>query len=451
MGFFIIFGSAFEKNKRWSKHLLPPFGDENSTMEEVDDFYNAWYDFESWREFTYEQLEELERAEDSWERRMIQTELNRKNKGKRKEEVKRIRSLVDNAYASDPRIKRFQKEEKLRKEAEKEKKRLEREAKKAEILAKEKAIEDAKRAEEEKKQAEIQRQKDLEKKNRDKLKKQIKNCRKALRKVVSDKLGENSVVDTEINLICTQYEALQLNDFTEKMSKIDKADDFVKTVQNEFEAIKQSLKNDEQKEEEEKAKRIQAAKKEKEWSVQEIQILVKAANVFPAGTTKRWDKISTYYNDHHAPEDINRTPKDCMAAIKMLSTKAQDAKGGAASSGDADDAFSLFLTQRKHQNESKPLNGEISEDYSKKHAEQTDEKAKNETKTNQSQAWTAVEQKKLEQALRTYPANYGKERWDKIAEAMPNRSKRECMLRYKQIVEQLKAKKQAAAKVGMKK
>merc|ERR1712226_587200 len=130
--FFIIFGSAFEKNRRWSKHLLPPFGVDNSTLEEVDSFYNAWYEFESWREFTYEQLEELERAEDSWERRMIQNELNRKNKGKRKEEVKRIRSLVDNAYASDPRIK-FQKEEKLKKEeAEKEKKRQEREARKAE-------------------------------------------------------------------------------------------------------------------------------------------------------------------------------------------------------------------------------------------------------------------------------------------------------------------------------
>merc|ERR1712066_946340 len=428
---------------------------ENATMEEVDDFYNAWYEFESWREFTYEQLEELERAEDSWERRMIQTELNRRNKGKRKEEVKRIRTLVDNAYASDPRIKKFQKMEKERKEAEKEKKSQEREARKAEIAAQEKAKEDAIKAEEAAEQAEIQKQKDLEKKERDKLKKQVKNCRKALRKVVSDKLGDGSnVIDTEINLICTQLEAIELSNFAKKLATLN-PDDLKTAVVQEFENVKQALKSDEQKESEETAKKIEAAKKEKEWSVEEIQLLVKAANVFVAGTTKRWDKISAYYNDHHAENEINRTPKDCMAAIKMLSAAAKDAKGGAASSGNADDAFSLFLTQRKHQNESKPLNGEISEDYSKKNAEEKEEKAKNQTKpvaaAAESQAWTAVEQKKLEQALRTYPANYGKERWDKIAEAMPNRSKRECMLRYKEIVEQLKAKKLAAQKVATKK
>merc|ERR1712110_1341821 len=247
--------------------------------------------------------------------------------------------------------------------------------------------------------------------------------------------------------------AVQLMDFAKKLSSLD-GDDLKSAVIDEFEAVKHSLKNDEQKEEIEKAKKIEAAKKEKEWSVQEIQILVKAANVFPTGTTKRWDKISTYYNDHHAPEDINRTAKDCMGAIKTLSAKAQDSKGGAGNSGNSEDAFSLFLSGRKS-NESKPKDGEISEDYSRNHREAIVEKAssnkENKTSAEADKSWSTNEQKMLEQALRTYPANYGKERWDKIAEAMPNRSKRDCMLRYKEIVEQLKAKKQAAAKVATKK
>ena len=44
--------------------------------------------------------------------------------------------------------------------------------------------------------------------------------------------------------------------------------------------------------------------------------------------------------------------------------------------------------------------------------------------------WTAEEQKILEQALKTYSANVP-DRWDKIAENLPTRSKKDCMKRYK--------------------
>jgi DnaJ family protein C protein 2 len=44
--------------------------------------------------------------------------------------------------------------------------------------------------------------------------------------------------------------------------------------------------------------------------------------------------------------------------------------------------------------------------------------------------WTAEEQKLLEQAMRTYSANEP-DRWDKIAECIPCRTKKDCMKRYK--------------------
>lgn len=60
--------------------------------------------------------------------------------------------------------------------------------------------------------------------------------------------------------------------------------------------------------------------------------------------------------------------------------------------------------------------------------------------------WTSNEQKLLEQALKTFPSNTP-DRWDKIAETIPNRSKKDCMKRYKELAEMVKAKKmvQAAA------
>ena len=46
------------------------------------------------------------------------------------------------------------------------------------------------------------------------------------------------------------------------------------------------------------------------------------------------------------------------------------------------------------------------------------------------QPWSSDEQQLLEQALKTYPAST-EERWEKISSCIPNRSKKDCMRRYK--------------------
>lgn len=63
--------------------------------------------------------------------------------------------------------------------------------------------------------------------------------------------------------------------------------------------------------------------------------------------------------------------------------------------------------------------------------------------------WTTEEQKLLEQALKTYPVSTP-ERWEKIAAAVPGRSKKDCMKRYKELVEMVKAKKAAQEQVAAK-
>merc|ERR1711864_62422 len=63
---------------------------------------------------------------------------------------------------------------------------------------------------------------------------------------------------------------------------------------------------------------------------------------------------------------------------------------------------------------------------------------------NNNSAWVPEEQKLLEQALKTFPSSTP-ERWERISEAVPGRSKKDCMKRYKELAELVKAKKAALA------
>jgi DnaJ homolog subfamily C member 2 len=49
--FYEVFGPAFEKESRFAKNSLLPMGDDNSTREEVEAFYECWFNFDSWRSF----------------------------------------------------------------------------------------------------------------------------------------------------------------------------------------------------------------------------------------------------------------------------------------------------------------------------------------------------------------------------------------------------------------
>ena len=59
--------------------------------------------------------------------------------------------------------------------------------------------------------------------------------------------------------------------------------------------------------------------------------------------------------------------------------------------------------------------------------------------------WSPEQQKALETALHKFPASVGTERWDRIAEAVPGKTRGECVKRYKEIVAAVKAKKAGGA------
>ncbi|EGV97010.1 DnaJ-like subfamily C member 2 [Cricetulus griseus] len=345
---------------------------------------NSRYNFDSWREFSYLDEEEKEKAECRDERRWIEKQNRATRAQRKKEEMNRIRTLVDNAYSCDPRIKKFKEEEKAKKEAEKKAKA---EARRKEQAAKEKQRQaelEAARLAKEKEEEEVRQQALLAKKEKDIQKKAIKKERQKLR---------NSCKIEEVN---------------EQMRKEKEEADA---------RMRQASKNAEK-------STGGSGSGSKNWSEDDLQLLIKAVNLFPAGTNSRWEVIANYMNIHSS-SGIKRTAKDVIGKAKSL--------------------------QKLDPHQKDDINKKAFDKFKKEHgvAPQADKAAPSERfegPCTDFTPWTTEEQKLLEQALKTYPVNTP-ERWEKIAEAVPGRTKKDCMRRYKELVEMVKAKKAAQEQV----
>lgn len=54
-----MFGAFFDMNSRWSERQpVPKLGGPDAKLQEVEKFYSFWYDFQSWRDFSYLDEEE---------------------------------------------------------------------------------------------------------------------------------------------------------------------------------------------------------------------------------------------------------------------------------------------------------------------------------------------------------------------------------------------------------
>lgn len=138
-GFYKLWSKVFKSEGRFSKnHPVPTFGDDNATKEHVEDFYNFWYNFDSWRTFEYLDEDVPDDNENRDQKRHVERKNANARKKKKAEDNSRLRKLLDDASAGDERIKRFRQEA----NASKNQKRLEKEA------AEKRAAEEAKAAKE---------------------------------------------------------------------------------------------------------------------------------------------------------------------------------------------------------------------------------------------------------------------------------------------------------------
>lgn len=138
------------------------------------------------------------------------------------------------------------------------------------------------------------------------------------------------------------------------------------------------------------------------WTDDDLEQLIALVKKYPGGTQGRWELIA---------EALRRTvPEVVYMANKMKSN------GYRLPSQQDESAF------EKPKVKQKTKGGKLG-------AEQ------------QPSFWTQTEQKALEDALLRYPKGC-LERWERIAECVPNKTKEECMLRYKALVEAVKTKKE---------
>eukprot|EP00672_Neobodo_designis_P021947 CAMPEP_0174835252 /NCGR_PEP_ID=MMETSP1114-20130205/5310_1 /TAXON_ID=312471 /ORGANISM="Neobodo designis, Strain CCAP 1951/1" /LENGTH=611 /DNA_ID=CAMNT_0016069197 /DNA_START=48 /DNA_END=1883 /DNA_ORIENTATION=+ len=111
--FYSTFAPVFARNSKWSAEPnMPQIGDNDTPLDDVRRMYDQWLAFRTWRDFSNEvELQEIDEGMMREERRYYQRENQRLLDKMNKEELKRIRTLVDRAMKNDPRLRRYREAE----------------------------------------------------------------------------------------------------------------------------------------------------------------------------------------------------------------------------------------------------------------------------------------------------------------------------------------------------
>jgi len=228
--FYKLWANVFAAEARFSRKTpVPGFGDGSSTQQEVEHFYNFWYNFDSWRSFEYQD----EDVPDDNENRDQKRHMERKNasarKKKKAEDNARLRSMLDGLMAQDERIKKFRQA----KNADKNKKKAEREAadkKAAEAKAKA-AEEEAARAKAAEEAARADR--DASKKAKEAAKNAVKKNKRILKGSVKDLGVDDGNADQvllEVEVVQTKLEPEELGSLAGRLGGLTVADEVRRLV-----------------------------------------------------------------------------------------------------------------------------------------------------------------------------------------------------------------------------
>ena len=153
--FYKLWGPVFDAEARFSKtDDVPRLGNDSTSQEAVEHFYNYWYAFDSWRTFEYLDEDVPDDSADRDQKRHIERKNLNQRKKKKTEDTARLRSLVDTALSLDSRIVKFRKEAAAKKNAKRNEREAEEKRKKEEEAKKKEEDERLKKEKEEAEKAE---------------------------------------------------------------------------------------------------------------------------------------------------------------------------------------------------------------------------------------------------------------------------------------------------------
>jgi len=335
--FFKTYGRWFYLNSQWSnKTPVPLLGDMFTPRSDVDSFYDFWYNYDSWREYSYLDEEEKEKGSFREERRWIDKQNKAARAKLKKEEMARIRQVVDNSYSCDPRIALFKTMDHLKKTELKEAKRRVLRQKQMEEEQARRITEEIERSLREKEETETREKELIIKKEKDALKKALKKERKVLRTTCQehDYYGANDHKVQIKNMTHLEHliEVLSLPDL-ENLNQNLIGVDISEATTVFYSAVRKYTKKEveniqvEQEVEERPIEKPTVTKRE--WTVEEQKLLEQGLKTYPATDTERWS---------HIAECIpGRTKKECMLRFKDLAAavKAKKAQSSQEKKGKA--------------------------------------------------------------------------------------------------------------------
>ncbi|KAL2642342.1 hypothetical protein R1flu_009929 [Riccia fluitans] len=159
---------------------------------------------------------------------------------------------------------------------------------------------------------------------------------------------------------------------------------------------------------------------QKEFTYSETELLKKLLIKYPRGTLKRWEVIAEAMGGKHSADNVVRMSK------ALSERKISD-----------QDSYAKFLAQRKSSDLAiaSPLSQrsefetgtELEEDSSV-----VGEGGSNDSDGSRKGQWTETEDRALLKALKTFPKDTPM-RWDKVALAVPSRSKAQCFRRFAEL------------------
>lgn len=438
-GFYATFVPVFRRNSRWSTRLpVPELGDEKTDINKVHKFYDFWFAFESWRDFSMHDEYNLDDAEFREERRWMDRQNQKIRKKYVEAERKRIIKLAETAERLDPRIRAEREEKEAKKREEKEKRAR---AKQEEEEAK-RQKEEERRRQEERERAEREEKERLEREQRKQDKQVSKSLRQRLKKCIqSSKCSFSTVEMEEIQEFSLALEATALEELCGRLEATKKAAEAERLIREEV--AKDKKKRAEEKEEQDR-QRQEARKLEEQkaneakgaaaaaatgapWSTEELGLLAKGLQKFPGGTGGRWGLITQLLHSTGFP----RTEQEVVAKTKELSEGQSLRSMGSRLSQENSFQGAKAKSAAAKAAPEKPA-------VSAAPAPAASSAEKGEKAPAATNEWTSEQQKALETALQRHPASLDKnERWRLISEDVPGKTKAQCVERFKFLREQL--------------